>query len=128
MHKMVLSSDFARERAVRLVLGAPRGYVCTVAEPKRTLDQNSRLWAMLTDVSVSKPLGRRETPDQWKAIFMAACGWEVTFLEGLDGKPFPQGFRSSQLTKTQMTTLQDFIQAWGDQNGVTWSDPQQEAA
>jgi hypothetical protein len=55
---------------------------------------------------------------------MAACGWEVLFLEGLDGRPFPQGFRSSQLTKSQMTTLQDFIQAWGDENGVRWSEPE----
>src|SRR4051812_5039407 len=113
MHKVVLSSNFARRRACALIQRAPEGYVASVAEPSRTLDQNNRLWAMLTDVSVSMPQGRRHTPDDWKCIFMSACGWEVQFLEGLDGRPFPQGFRSSKLTKAQMSALIDFIDAWG---------------
>ena len=128
MHKTVLSSPFARQRAKELIDKAPVGFVAEVREPKRTTDQNARLWAMLSDVSVSKPMGRRHTPEEWKCIFMAACGWEVLFLEGLDGRPFPQGFRSSQLTKSQMTTLQDFIEAWGSENGVKWTDEQKDAA
>ena len=127
-HRTVLSSAFARQRAKDLIDKAPAGFVAEVREPKRTTDQNARLWAMLSDVSVSKPMGRRHTPEEWKCIFMAACGWEVLFLEGLDGRPFPQGFRSSQLTKSQMTTLQDFIEAWGSENGVKWTDEQKDAA
>lgn len=127
-YRTVLTTPYARERACRLVMAAPDGFVATVAEPKRTLSQNDRLWALLTDVSMSKPLGRRHTPEEWKSIFMAACGWEVLFLEGLDGRPFPQGFRSSQLSKSQMSALQEFIEAWGSENGVTFSNPQQEAA
>ena len=128
MHRVILTNDFSRQRFKRIVDQAPSGYVAEVREPKRTVDQNSRLWAMLTDVAISKPLGRRHTPEEWKCIFMAACGWEVLFLEGLDGRPFPQGFRSSQLSKAQMTTLQDFIEAWGSENGVVWSDHREEAA
>jgi hypothetical protein len=127
MHKVVLTNRFSRERFKRIVDQAPEGYIGEVREPKRTLDQNSRLWALLTDVSLSKPLGRHHTPEEWKCIFMAACGWEVLFLAGLDGRPFPQGFRSSQLTKSQMTTLQDFIMAWGSENGVQWSDEEKAA-
>lgn len=126
-YRTILNTPYSRERAKRLVDAAPVGFVAIVEEPKRTLDQNARLWAMLSDVAVSKPLGRRHTPEEWKCIFMAACGWEVLFLEGLDGRPFPQGFRSSQMTKSQMTTLQDFIQAWGDENGVRWSQEAQAA-
>ena len=72
-----------------------------------------------------KPDWRRHTPDDWKAIMMNACGWESQFLEGLDGRPFPQGFRSSQLTKSQMSTLIDYMQAFGDEHGVVWSEPKQ---
>jgi hypothetical protein len=126
-YRLVLNNDFARRRAAAVVMKAPDGYVCKVEEPKRTIDQNSRLWALLSDVAMSKPLGRMHTPEEWKCIFMAACGWEVLFLAGLDGRPFPQGFRSSQLTKSQMTTLQDFIMAWGSENGVKWSDEEQAA-
>lgn len=128
MHKVVLNSRFARERACALVHKAPEGYVASVAEPTRTLDQNNKLWAMLTDVSAAMPLGRRHTPDDWKCIFMHACGWEVQFIEGLDGRPFPQGFRSSKLTKSQMGDLINFIQAFGDEHNVRWSDEAKDAA
>lgn len=125
-HRIVLSSDFQRERAKRLIDQAPIDFIAEVREPRRTQEQSEKMWAMLTDISHAKPLGRRHTPDDWKAIAMNACGWECQFIEGLDGRPFPQGFRSSQLTKSQMTTLIDWLQAFGDENNVRWS--QQEAA
>ena len=128
MHSVTLSSQFARDRAISLIYHAPPGYVVTVAEPKRTGLQNDRLWALLSDVSVSKPQGIRHTPEEWKSIFMAACGWDVIFLDGLDGRPFPAGFRSSKMSKSQMSTLQDFIEAWGSENGVRWSNEGREAA
>lgn len=127
-HKVILQGDFSRAQARRIVDRAPHGYVVEVREPKRTLDQNNKLWAMLTDVSVAMPMGRRHTPDDWKAIFMNACGWECQFVEGLDGRPFPKGFRSSHLTKAQMGDLIDFIQAFGDEHGVRWSDEARDAA
>ena len=106
-----------------LIDKAPSGYVCRIEAPKRTGEQNDKLWAMLTDVSVSKPQGRMHTPEMWKCIFMQACGHEVQFLTGLDGLPFPSGFRSSRMSKAQMSELIEFIGAWGSENGVRWSDP-----
>jgi hypothetical protein len=81
------------------------------------------MWALLTDISVAMPAGppahaRRLEGDR----FMNACGWECQFVEGLDGRPFPKGFRSSHLTKSQMGDLINFIQAFGE------SEPQSEAA
>jgi hypothetical protein len=81
------------------------------------------MWAMLTDISVAMPEDRRMTPEQWKCVFMQACGWEVQFLEGLDGQPFPAGFRSSRMTVKQMADLITFIQEYGDRHGVRWTDP-----
>lgn len=128
MHKVILTNRFSRERFKRIVDQAPEGYVAEVREPTRTLDQNNRMWAMLTDISVAMPLGRRHTPDDWKAIAMNACSWECAFLEGLDGRPFPVGFRSSKLSKAQMSTLIDWLQAFGDENGVRWSEEARNAA
>lgn len=122
MHKVILTGDYARERAVGLILKAPQGWSVTLAEPKRTVAQNDRLWAMLTDVAVSKPMGRMHTPEEWKCIFMSACGWEVAFLPGLDGRFLPYGYRSSKLSVKQMSELQEFITAWGSENGVRWSE------
>lgn len=121
-HVVTLSTPYSRAKAHSLIVSAPAGYVCRVEAPKRTGDQNDKLWAMLSDVSRSKPQDRRMTPDQWKAVFMSACGYEVQFLNGLDGQPFPAGFRSSRLSKAQMSELIEFIQAWGDENGVRWTE------
>lgn len=114
---------FNKERAQRLVMAAPSGAVLTIKPPTRTAEQNSKLWAMLSDVSRSMPQGRRLTPDVWKAVFMQACGHAVQFEHGLSGEPFPLGFRSSRLTKEQMSELIEFILAWGTENGVEWSEP-----
>lgn len=127
-HTVRLTGDYSRAQAKRLIDQAPSGFVMTVAEPKRSLDQNAKFHAMLSDISRAKPMGRRHTPDDWKAILMNACGWECQFIEGLDGRPFPQGFRSSLLTKSQMTTLIEFMLAWGAEQGIRWSDEMEKAA
>jgi len=112
-----------RQVAHRLVDAAPNGAVLNIAEPRRTLDQNDKMWAMLSDISRAQPEGRRHTAEDWKAIFMNACGWEVQFIEGLDGRPFPSGFRSSRMTKRQMADLITFIQEYGDRHLVQWTEP-----
>ena len=121
-HTVILDSHYRREQAHKLVDAAPVGAVVTVAPPKRTIPQNARFHAMLTDVSLAMPGGRRHTPEVWKAIFMNACGYAVQFEAGLSGEPFPVGFRSSRLSKKQMGELMDFIEAWGAENGVTFHD------
>lgn len=128
MHRIILTGAEQRQRAQKLILRAPDGYVVSVSEPKRTAEQNDRMWAMLTDISHQKPMGRSHTPDDWKAIFMNACGWECQFVEGLDGRPFPQGFRSSQMTKGQMSKMIDFMLAFGAEHQIRWSEPQSLAA
>lgn len=119
-HTFILGKD--RREVHRTVDAAPVGYVCEVREQRRSNDQNDKMWAMLGDVSRAMPEGRRHTPEDWKAIFMNACNWEVQFLEGLDGRPFPSGFRSSRMSKSQMANLITYIQEYGDRQNVRWSD------
>ena len=123
-----LVGDMQRAIAKRLIDAAPLGAVVNVREASRSLDQNAKFYAMLSDVSRAKPDGRCMTPDRWKAVFMQACSHEVAFETGLDGKPFPVGFRSSRLTVAQMADLITFIQQWGDENGVRWSEPAERRA
>jgi hypothetical protein len=118
---IILAGDVQRQNAKQLIDRAPVGAVVNVREATRTLDQNAKLWAMLSDVSRAKPEGRKHTTEVWKCLFMQACGHEVQFLMGLDGNPFPSGFKSSKLSKRQMCELIDFIDAWGSERGVVWS-------
>lgn len=124
---VILHGKSQREFAKRLIDLAPIDAVVKVTEAKRTLDQNSKLWAMLSDVSRAKPNGRCQTPEVWKALFMHACGHSVQFEMGLNGQPFPVGFSSSKLTKRQMADLIETIYQYGAENGVVWTEPDSEA-
>lgn len=124
---IILASSGQRQLACRLIAAAPAGAVVNVREATRTLDQNAKLWAMLSDVSRAKPQGRRHTPEVWKCLFMHACGHAVQFEVGLGGSPFPVGFRSSRLTKRQMGDMIEFIYDWCSDKGVLWSEDASDA-
>ena len=122
-HTVILIGDRQRQLARDIIAQAPDGYVVTVSEPKRTADQNARMWAMLTDISRAKPDARVHPPETWKALFMHACGHEVAFCMGLNGEPFPVGWRTSRMSKRQMADLITCIAEYGDRHGVAWSEP-----
>lgn len=122
-HTIILRGPDQRALAKRVIDLAPQDAVVTIRKATRSKEQNDRMWAMLTDVAKAQPDGRAMTPDMWKAAFMNALGHQVMFLDGLDGQPFPYGFRSSQLTKVQMSDLMEFMSAWGSERGVRWSEP-----
>lgn len=126
---IILQSMADRAKAMDLIRRAPTGTRVEFKGAKRSLPQNDRMWAMLTDVAAQKSHnGRKYTPDQWKVIFMHACGREVQFLPALDGPGFiPWGQSSSDLSKGEMSDLIEFMFAWGAENGLVWSDPTQPA-
>ena len=121
---IIIRGQPQRDLAKRLIDLAPADAVVRVSEATRNLDQNARLWAMLSDVARAKPEGRHWTPEVWKSAFMHALGHQVMFCEGLDGSgPFPVGFRSSRLTVRQMADLITCVAEYGDRHGVQWSEP-----
>ena len=120
---VILRGPEQRALAKRLIDLAPVDGVVKISDAKRTQEQNDKMWAMISDVSRAKPEGRRHTPEVWKALFMHACGHAVQFEQGLDGQPFPVGFRSSRLNKAQMSDLIEFIYSYGSEHGVVWSEP-----
>lgn len=122
---IILNSNADRAKVARYVNVAPTGTRVEIKAPKRSLPQNDRMWAMLTDIATQKKHnGRQYTPDQWKILFMSACGREVQFIPSLDGKTFlPWGQSSSDLSKQEMTDLIEFMFAWGAENGVVFQEP-----
>ena len=113
-----------RERVAKWATQAPTGTRVEFKQAKRSLPQNDRMWAMLTDVATQKEhAGRKYTPDQWKILFMHACGREVQFIPALDNATFiPWGQSSSDLSKQEMTDLIEFIFSWGSEHGVVFHD------
>jgi len=113
-----LAGPTQRARAHELVDAAPDRAIVNIRPETRSNEQNALLWSLLSAVSRAKPDGRTHTPDIWKCLFMQACGHAVQFEVGLDGAPFPLGFRSSRMTKEQMTDLIEFIFQYCAEKGI----------
>ena len=114
-----LAGQPQRHRAKELIDAAPDRAIVQIKPETRSNEQNALLWALLSTVSRAKPDGRQHTPDIWKSLFMSACGHAVQFETGLDGQPFPIGFRSSRMTKDQMTDLIEFILQYCAEKGIS---------
>jgi hypothetical protein len=124
-----LTNTSNRSRAALLCHQAPVGAIVNIRPATRTNEQNAKMWAMLSDVSRSKPEGRELTPDVWKALFLHSLDHAQRFEMALDGKGMvPVGFRSSHLNKEQMSDLIEMIYEYGARHGVEWSEPKGIAA
>ena len=120
---LIIAFDSVRATARHWVDIAPIGTVIRFEKPRRTVPQNAKMWALLTEVSrQAEHNGQKYSPENWKLLFMHACGHEVQFITGLSGEPFPAGFRSSKLNKEQMSELIEFIYCYGAEHGVRFND------
>jgi len=126
---VILTGRETRQRVARWVLEAPMNTRVEMKEPKRSIPQNDKMWAMLTDIARQVPWhGMRLSADDWKLIFPDALKAELRIVPNLNGDGFVNlGRSSSDLSKAEMAELITLIQAWGDQNGVTFSEGGREA-
>lgn len=120
---IVITGMGSREKAKRWIERAPTGTRIEFKATKRTLPQNDKMWAMLTDVAAQAThAGRKFGTDEWKAIFLHALGRETQFVPSLDGATFlPLTNRSSDLSKSEMSDLIELMLAWGAERGIVWS-------
>jgi hypothetical protein len=130
---LVLWNDATRRRAIEWISKARPGARVELKPPQRSLPQNNRMWAMLTDIVTQSPqfnggFGRRYTTNQAKIVFLHACGQEIETVPTLDGAGIiPYGKSSSDLTVGEMTDLIEFMFAWGAEQSppIVWSDPKE---
>ena len=93
-----------------------------VRPEKRSLAQNSRLWAMLTDISQQVDwYGQKLLPEDWKHIFTAALK-KTRAVPGIDGGIVVLGQSTSKMTKAEMSELQTLMEAFGAERGVCFGD------
>ena len=118
----ILAHPEARRRAVQTVQNAPEGYAVTVSEPSRSLEQNSRLWALLHDVARQVEwYGKRLTPEDWKHIFTSSLR-KLEVVPNLEGNGFVAlGLSTSRMSKRELGDLMQLIEAFGAERGVVWS-------
>lgn len=108
---------------IKALLMAGHRLVLEVKPETRSLSQNARLWAMLTDVSEQVEwYGRKLTPDDWKHVFTAALS-KQDVVPGIGGGFVVLGKATSKMTKSEMAELQTLIEAFGAQRGVKFTAP-----
>ena len=124
---LVLANDIFRQRAIDWIRKAPKDTRVEFKGPKRTLDQNSRMWAMLTDVSTQVVWhGVKLSPDDWKLVFLDGLKRELRLVPNIDGNGFVNlGRSSSDLSKEEMADLFELMEAFGATHGVEFHDPKE---
>lgn len=123
---IVLRDGADRALAARWIRDARPGSRVTFKGPQRNLDQNARMWSMLTDIARQCTLnGFRWTTDQWKVIFLEAMGRETELIPSLDGGFIHYGQSSSDLSVAEMSDLIESMFQFGAEQTppVAWSDP-----
>lgn len=123
---IILTGRDTREQFCRWVMAAPPRTVASLKGVKRSIPQNSRLWAMLTDIARQATwAGKKRTTEEWKDLFAAAVKTAAGGLEavpGLDGGLMILGLRTSEMSAAEMADLQTYMESWCAKNGVTLSD------
>lgn len=105
-------------------LQGSRRWVLSIKPETRSLQQNARLWAMLTDISQQVDwYGRKLTPENWKHVFSAALK-KQDVVPGLDGGFVVLGLSTSKMTVGEMADLQTLMEAFGAEKGVRFSAPE----
>lgn len=121
---LILTSKEVRARAAHWVRIAPPNTRFELKEPKRSIPQNDRMWATLTEIARQVPwYGVRLSANDWKLIFLDALKAELRLVPNLNGNGFVNlGRSSSDLAKSEFSDLLELINAFCAQHGVQLQD------
>jgi len=119
-----LVSDSVKAHCIEQIRAAPFGKVVVIQNAARSLEQNARMWAMLTDISRQVDwYGNKLTPDEWKDVFSASLKRQKV-VPGIDGGFVVCGQRTSKMTVAEHSDLMTLMEAFGAEHGVKFSAPE----
>ncbi|WP_410679058.1 recombination protein NinB [Avibacterium paragallinarum] len=95
----------------------------------RTLAQNAKLHAMLGDIAKQCEFqGKKRDIETWKMIMVSAhkiaTGGQAEMAIGLEGEVLNLRESTAQMGVKRLASLIEYVQAWGVNNGVKFSDKQ----
>lgn len=117
-----LNNDLARQAACRYINDAPEGYVITIAEPTRSLEQNAAQWPYLEAFAKQKQIcinGEMQwvTAEDWKDVLTGCWNGEMR-MAAFDGKIIMLPQRTSKMGKRVFSTWMEFLVAMSVTSGV----------
>lgn len=136
--KFFIRNDNVRNNAKALIDQLPlpviedgdevtKPYVVEIKPMTRTLEQNAKLHAMLTDISQQLPFkGRWLSVEQWKMIMVSAhaiaTGKEQELETGLEGELINLRESTAGMGVKRLASLIEYLTAYGVENGVHFND------
>lgn len=125
----VLAHDLARSRAIEAVKQAPEGYKVTIAAPSMNSDQRAKFNAMAGDIARQIPwMGKMRSQKEWRILLIsghakATHEGDVEMLAGLEGELVNVRESTTEMSRRRGASLITYVQAFGDNAGVEWSEP-----
>jgi hypothetical protein len=123
--KFTLWSDAFRQRAIEYIRAAPKDSRVSISPPRRTIDQNAKLHAMIRDLMGQRPTNTPMDQEAWKQAMLMAMGHKVEFHQN----PFDMTIcavapRTSKMSVEQCGEAIEFLYAAGAEWGIVWSEPE----
>lgn len=121
---VIVSNERERAQAAVWVAKAPLGTRVEFKAPKRTVEQNSRMWVLLTKIAHQLSWhGMKLSADDWKLIFLDALKTEMRLVPNIAGNGFVNlGRSSSDLSKEEFGDLMTVIEMFGAAHSVDFGD------
>jgi len=118
----VLTTREKRQGLARIVAELPKFSRIEIKGPKRTLPQNDKMWAMLTEFADQATwAGKKRSTADWKDLLTAAvkvAGGGVEVVPGLEGGIMVLGLHTSDLSAAEMGDLISYMESKGLELGV----------
>lgn len=107
-------------RLAGLPLDRPWAITVEYLDRKRSIEQNARLWAILTHVSeqIADENGKKYSPETWLSFFKSKILGKDTMV--VDGELHLVEKRSSTLKVVEFGNFMTQIEAWAVDHGVNF--------
>ena len=121
-----LTGSLAKQAACRYVNEAPEGYMVTIAEPTRNLEQSAKFHAMCGDIARQKPFaGQMHKPEQWKVLLVSghsvATKQGSEMVPGLEGEWCNLRESTAKMSTKRMASLIEYVNAYCVENAIMLS-------
>ncbi|PRM10346.1 NinB protein [Haemophilus influenzae] len=126
-----LRNEQVRSNCQAFIQGLPtddkKPLVVKIQPITRSLEQNSKLHALLSDISKQCEFnGKKRDIDTWKMIMVSAhkiaTGGQAEMVIGLEGVVINLRESTAQMSVKRLASLIEYITCWGVQNGVRFND------
>lgn len=106
-----------------LPLNPDKPLAVTIQEPTRSLEQNARLHAMLSEISKKTTyLGKKRGVEFWKGLFVS--GWQIAtgqhpeIVPGLEGEFINIRESTAKLSVKKLSEVMEYIEAYCAMNKI----------